>query len=138
VPKSKQGVAETEQVAFCTAHVVPGIDFNNGTKAFIHSFSFALRNELKDTAVRVTCLMPGAADMHFLERADMLDTRVASGEKASPANVAKEGCDAMKAGKDHVVAGWKNKVSGVTTNVLPDSMLAEQLRKTAEPGSASH
>ena len=61
-----------------------------------------------------------------------------SEEKASPADVAKEGYEAMKKGEDHVVAGWKNKVSAVMTNVIPDSMLAEQHRKMAEPGSAHH
>jgi short-subunit dehydrogenase len=110
----------------------------NGTKAFIDSFSFALRNELKDTNITVTCLMPGATDTHFFERADMLDTKVGSEEKASPADVAKEGYEAMKKGEDHVVAGWKNKLSAAMTNVVPDSMLAEQHRKTAEPGSAKH
>ena len=110
----------------------------NGTKAFIDSFSFALRNELKDTNVTVTCLMPGATDTHFFERADMLDTKVGSEEKAPPADVAREGYEAMKKGQDHVVAGWKNKVSAVMTNIVPDSMLAEQHRKTAEPGSAHH
>jgi short-subunit dehydrogenase len=110
----------------------------NGTKAFIDSFSFALRNELKDTGVTVTCLMPGATETHFFERADMLDTKVGSEEKADPADVAKEGYKAMKKGQDHVVAGWKNKVSAVMTNVVPDSVLAEQHRKTAEPGTARH
>jgi short-subunit dehydrogenase len=110
----------------------------NGTKAFIDSFSFALRNELKDTNITVTCLMPGATETHFFERADMLDTKVGSEEKASPADVAKEGYEAMKKGQDHVVAGWKNKVSAAMTNLVPDSMLAEQHRKTAEPGSAHH
>jgi short-subunit dehydrogenase len=110
----------------------------NGTKAFIDSFSFALRNELKDTNVTVTCLMPGATETHFFERADMMDTKVGAGEKAPPADVAKEGYEAVKKGEDHVVAGWKNKVSAVMTNVVPDSMLAEQHRKTAEPGSAKH
>ena len=110
----------------------------NGTKAFIDSFSFALRNELKDTALSVTCLMPGATDTRFFERADMLDTQVGSADKAQPADVAKEGYEAMKKGQDHVVAGWKNKVSAAMTNVLPDSLLAEQHRKTAEPGSARH
>lgn len=110
----------------------------NGTKAFIDSFSFALRNELKDSGVSVTCLMPGATETHFFERADMLDTKVGSGEKADPADVAREGYDAMKRGEDHVVAGWKNKVSAALTNVVPDSVLAEQHRKTAEPGSAHH
>ena len=110
----------------------------NGTKAFIDSFSFALRNELKDTALSVTCLMPGATDTRFFERADMLDTQVGSEDKAPPADVAREGYEAMKKGQDHVVAGWKNKVSAAMANVLPDSMLAEQHRKTAEPGSARH
>jgi short-subunit dehydrogenase len=110
----------------------------NGTKAFIDSFSFALRNELKDSGVTVTCLMPGATDTHFFERADMLDTKVGSDEKADPADVAREGYDAMKKGQDHVVAGWKNKMSAVMTNVVPDSMLAEQHRNMAEPGSAKH
>jgi short-subunit dehydrogenase len=110
----------------------------NGTKAFIDSFSFALRNELKDTGVTVTCLMPGATDTHFFERADMTDTKVGSDEKAPAADVAKEGFDAMKQGADHVVAGWKNKMQAAMTNVIPDSMLAEQHRKMAEPGSAHH
>ena len=110
----------------------------NGTKAFIDSFSFALRNELKDTGVTVTCLMPGATDTHFFERADMLDTQVGSDEKTPPAGVAKEGYAAMKDGKDHVVAGWKNKLTAALTNVLPDSVLAEQHRKMAEPGTATH
>ncbi len=108
----------------------------NGTKAFIDSFSFALRNELKDTAITVTCLMPGATDTHFFERADMLDTKVATDEKAPPDEVAREGWEALKKGQDHVVAGWKNKFSALMTNVVPDSVLAEQHRKTAEPGSA--
>ena len=110
----------------------------NGTKAFIDSFSFALRNELKDSGVTVTCLMPGATDTHFFERADMLDTKVGAGEKAAPADVAKEGYEAMKKGADHVVAGWKNKITAAMANVIPDSALAEQHRKTAEPGSARH
>jgi short-subunit dehydrogenase len=53
----------------------------NGTKAFIDSFSFALRAELKDTGVTVTCLMPGATETEFFERADMLDTKVGQGER---------------------------------------------------------
>src|SRR4051812_49959902 len=89
----------------------------NGSKAFIDSFSFALRNELKDTGISVTCLMPGATETHFFERADMLDTRIGTEEKAAAAEVAEEGWHAMNEGQDHVVAGWKNKVSAALTNV---------------------
>ena len=110
----------------------------NGTKAFIDSFSFALRDELQDTGVTVTCLMPCATDTHFFERADMLDTQVAAGEKAPPADVARAGYEAMKKGEDHVVAGWKNKRVAAMTHIVPDSALAEQHRRTAEPGSARH
>jgi len=110
----------------------------SGTKAFIDSFSFALGNELKDSGVSVTCLMPGATETGFFERADMLDTRLATEEKADAADVARDGYEAMKKGQDHVVAGWKNKVSAAMARVVPDSVLAEQHRRTAEPGSARH
>jgi short-subunit dehydrogenase len=53
----------------------------NGTKAFVDSFSFALRAELKDSGVTVTCLMPGATDTEFFARADMLDTKVGAGKR---------------------------------------------------------
>ena len=109
----------------------------NGSKAFLDSFSFALRNELKDTGVTVTCLMPGATDTEFFERADMLDTKVGQGKKDDPAFVAKVGFDAMMNGEGDVVSGWKNKIQSAVANVTPAAMLAEQHRKMAEPGSGS-
>lgn len=108
----------------------------NGTKAFIDSFSFALRNELKDSAVTVTCLMPGPTDTEFFERADMLDTKVGQGSKADPAKVAKVGFEAMLDGEGDVVAGWKNKLQAALAHITPSSVLAEQHRKMAEPGTA--
>jgi short-subunit dehydrogenase len=107
----------------------------NGTKAFIDSFSFALRNELKDTGVTVTCLMPGATETEFFERADMLDTKVGQQEKDDPADVAKVGFDAMMRGDGDVVSGWKNKLQTTIASVTPAGVLAEQHRKMAEPGS---
>ena len=108
----------------------------NGTKAFIDSFSFALRNELEDTGVTVTCLMPGATETAFFERADMLDTKVGTDEKDDPADVARVGYDAMVRGDGDVVAGWKNKLQTAVASVTPSSVLAEQHRKLAEPGTA--
>ena len=109
----------------------------NGTKAFIDSFSYALCNELKYTGVTVTCLMPGATDTDFFARADMLDTKVgADDHKADPADVAKAGFDAMESGEAGVIAGISNKIRAALANVMPDVLLAEQHRKTAEPGSA--
>jgi short-subunit dehydrogenase len=109
----------------------------NGTKAFLNSFSWALRNELKDTGVTVTCLMPGATETEFFERADMLDTKVGQAKKDDPAEVARVGFDAMMAGEGDVVTGWKNKLQTAMANVTPTSILAEQHRKKAEPGSGT-
>lgn len=106
----------------------------NGTKAFIDSFSFVLRAELKDTGVTVTCLMPGATETEFFERADMMDTEVGTQEKDHPADVAKDGFEAMMKGEGDVVSGWKNKLQTTIANMMPASVLAEQHRKKAEPG----
>jgi short-subunit dehydrogenase len=108
----------------------------NGTKAFIDSFSFALRNELKDTGVTVTCLMPGATETEFFERAEMTDTKVGQSEKDSAADVAKVGFEAMMKGEGDVVSGWKNKVMSAAATITPADVLAEHHRKQAEPGSA--
>lgn len=108
----------------------------NGTKAFMDSFSFALRAELKDSGVSVTCLMPGATDTEFFERAGMQDTKVGAGKKDDPADVAKIGFDAMMKGEGDVVSGWKNKIQSAIANVTPAGLLAEQHRKMAEPGGA--
>jgi short-subunit dehydrogenase len=107
----------------------------NGTKAFLNSFSWALRNELKDTGVTVTCLMPGATATEFFERAEMEDTKVGQAEKDNPADVAKTGFEAMLRGDGDVVTGWQNKLQSAAANVMPASVLAEQHRKMAEPGT---
>jgi uncharacterized protein len=107
----------------------------SGTKAFINSFSFALGNELQDTGVTVTCLMPGATETEFFTRADMLDTKIGQQEKDDPAEVAKAGFEAMMRGEGDVVTGWKNKLQTTFANVTPSDMLAERHRKIAEPGS---
>ena len=109
----------------------------NATKSFIDSFSFALRAELKDSGVTVTCLMPGATDnLGSFERADMLDTKVGAGKKDDPVDVAKAGFKAMMEGKGDVLTGLKNKLSTMAAAVTPSGMLAEEHRKMAEPGSA--
>ena len=108
----------------------------NGTKAFIDSFSFALRHELKDSGVTVSCLMPGVTDTRFFERADMMDTKVGTQKKDDPADVAEAGFEAMMKGEGDVVAGWKNKLQTALANVTPSDVLAEQHRKMAAPGTA--
>src|SRR3989440_6661848 len=96
----------------------------NGTKAFMDSFSFALREEVKDSGVTVTCLMPGATETEFFERADMLDTKIGAGKKDDPADVAKIGFEAMQQGESQIITGWKNKVQAAIAHVLPADLLA--------------
>lgn len=108
----------------------------NASKSFVQSFAIALRNELKDTNVSVTSLMPGPTDTEFFERADMLDTKVGSGDKDDPADVAKDGFEALMAGKERVEsASLSTKLQGRGSRLLPDSAKAELHRKMAEPGS---
>ncbi|MBZ9605278.1 SDR family NAD(P)-dependent oxidoreductase [Phyllobacterium chamaecytisi] len=109
---------------------------HNGTKAFLNSFSFALREELEDTGVTVSCLMPGATDTRFFERAHMLDTAIGQSKKDDPADVARAGFDAMMGNEGDVVSGWKNKLQSAIANITPSAMLAGQHAKTAAPGSA--
>jgi short-subunit dehydrogenase len=110
----------------------------NATKAFLDSFSFALRNELKDSGVTVTCLMPGATETQFFARADMLDTKVGQAKKDDPAEVAGKGFEAMMRGEGDVVTGWQNKLQSAIANITPAAVLAERHRRMAEPGSAQH
>ncbi len=105
----------------------------NGSKAFLDNFSFALRNELKETEVTVTCLMPGPTETEFFERADMMDTDVGQSSKDDPADVARTGFDAMMNGEGDIVSGWKNKIQSAIANITPAPMLAEQHRKMAQP-----
>ena len=122
------------------ASMIPGTfqAVYNGSKAFLQSFSFALRNELKDSGVSVTALLPGATDTDFFDRADLSDTKVGSaGDKNDdPAMVAKVGFEALMKGQGDVVAGFKNKLQAAATRILPDTQLAEMHRGMAEPGSA--
>jgi uncharacterized protein len=123
------------------AGFIPG-SFNavyNGTKAFVDNFTDALRNEIKECdGVTLTTLMPGPVETEFFERADMMDTSVgADPDKSDPADVAKDGYDAVMEGKSSIVSGWKNKVQQAMANVTPAAILADQHRKLAEPGTAA-
>jgi short-subunit dehydrogenase len=108
----------------------------NASKSFLQSFSEAVQNELKDTNVTITSLMPGPTDTNFFTRADMEDTKVGAGKKDDPAQVAKQGFEALMAGKDKIIAGsMKTKAQGVANKVLPDKMKAAAHRQMAEPDS---
>ncbi|MGC4789309.1 SDR family NAD(P)-dependent oxidoreductase [Micromonospora sp. DT178] len=110
----------------------------NASKSFVQSFAEALRNELKDTGVTVTPLMPGPTDTEFFARAEMEDTRVGSGRKDDPRTVAEQGFAAMMRGDQTVTAGsLLNKVQTAAGKIVPDKLKAAQHRRMAEPGSGS-
>jgi short-subunit dehydrogenase len=109
----------------------------NASKSFVQSFALALRNEVKDTNVTITSLMPGPTDTEFFERADLEDTRIGAGPQDDPADVAREGFEALMAGEERVVsASMMTKVQGRAGRFMPDSAKAAMHRKMAEPGSA--
>ena len=111
------------------------------TKAFVMSFAESVRSELKDTGVTVTALQPGPTDTNFFHRAGMDDTK--TGAEASkqnkPADVAREGFEAMMAGKDSVVGSTTlmTKVQGLMNEILPETTKADHHYSQSEPGSAS-
>jgi short-subunit dehydrogenase len=108
-----------------------------GTKAFLISFVEAVKEENKDSGVSFTLLLPGEIDTNFWHRAGMDTSALGLGEKAAPTKVAKEGYDAMNAGRDRVVSGKAGSkfIGRVLNNVLPDSAKAAAHASGAEPGS---
>ena len=90
------------------------------------------------TGITVTCLMPGATETDFFERADLLDTQIGQSKKADPADVARQGFDAMMRGEGDVVTGWQNKLQSAIALITPSDRLAEMHRRMAEPGSGKH
>jgi short-subunit dehydrogenase len=109
----------------------------NSTKAFVDDFCVGLANELKETNIVITNLMPGVTDTEFFERADMMDTKAGQqaeeGKGADPAKVAKDGYDALLAGDTQVTSGFMNKVQRVFADILPDTVVAQMHRRLAEP-----
>ncbi|MSU90279.1 SDR family NAD(P)-dependent oxidoreductase [Rhodobacteraceae bacterium 2CG4] len=106
----------------------------NASKAYLDSLSYALQNELKESPVTVTCLMPGLTETEFFERAGMTDTPAGRDDgKDDPAVVARKGYEAMMNGRSGVVTGLMNKVQTAFAGLIPDQVLAQMHRRLAEP-----
>lgn len=107
----------------------------HGTKAFILSFSEALRSELEDTDITVTALLPDPTDTDFFNKADMTRSKAVQDKDAlaDPADVAKDGYEALMADKDKVVSGFSNKIKAGLSAVLPDSLNAEMIKEQQKP-----
>lgn len=100
------------------------------TKAFVYSFSESLHSELKDRNITVTALLPGATDTDFFNKAGMLNTKEYHEHlTGDPVQVAKDGYEALMKGEDKIVSGMKNKMMTGMGNVMPDAMLADNMRK---------
>jgi short-subunit dehydrogenase len=101
----------------------------HATKAYVLSFTEALINEIKETNVTMTALQPGATDTDFFNKADMQNSKILDTKLSDPVKVAKDGYKALMKGDDKVVSGFKNKVMVAASNVMPDTMIAEQMNK---------
>jgi uncharacterized protein len=110
----------------------------HGTKAFVHSFTEAIRSEVKDKGITVTSLLPGATETDFFNKADMLDAKnVQDGKLADAADVAKDGYKALMKDDDMVISGLKNKMQVAMSNVMPDEMVADNTHKQQSPKEES-
>lgn len=107
----------------------------HGTKAFVQSFTEGIRSEVKDKGITVTALLPGVTDTDFFNKADMNSSKAVQDkdEMADPADVAKDGYDALMRGDDKVVSGFKNKVQVALNNLIPDENVADQMKNFQEP-----
>ena len=104
------------------------------SKAFVHWLAEGIRQELADTGVSVTSLLPGPTDTEFFERADMEDTKIGQGSKDDPDEVARDGFEALMAGKDQVVAGSaKNTAQAVASSLVPDRAAAAMQARMTKP-----
>lgn len=107
----------------------------HGTKAFILSWSEAIREELKDTGITVTALLPGPTDTDFFNKADMNESKILEDKDnlASPEEVAIDGFNALMNGDDKVVSGLKNKLTVAMSNIATDSMAAHRMGEMQKP-----
>jgi uncharacterized protein len=106
----------------------------NASKSFLQSFAEAIADELTDSPVTVTSLMPGPTETDFFRRAGLPDSIMGRLPKDDPADVAAQGYAAMAAGRTKVVAGSTLvKLQGALTAVLPDQVKAATHRLIAKP-----
>lgn len=107
----------------------------HGTKAYVLSLTEAIREEIKDTNVTITALLPGATDTDFFNKAGMQDSKIVQDKDSlsDAADVARDGYEALMSGDDKVISGLKNKVMIGVSNVTPDSMVAHNMNEMQKP-----
>lgn len=107
----------------------------HGTKAFILSWSEAIREELTDTGITVTALLLGSTDTDFFNKAHMTRSKILTDKDdlGNPAEVALDGYNALMNGEDKVISGLKNKLTVAMSNLASDSMAAHRMGRMQEP-----
>jgi short-subunit dehydrogenase len=107
----------------------------HGTKAFVQSFTEAVRSEVKDHNIIITALLPGATDTDFFHKAGMESSKAVQDKSklSDPARVARDGYDALMSGDDKVISGLKNKLTVAATNLMTDQKAADTMKKQQEP-----
>jgi uncharacterized protein len=105
----------------------------HATKAYVLHFTEGLIQELKDSAVSVTALQPGATNTDFFNKANMQESKILDTKLSDPVKVAKDGYEALLKGDDKVVSGFKNKAMVASSNVMPDTLVAAQMDKMQKP-----
>lgn len=105
----------------------------HATKAYVLSLTEALVSELKDSAVTLTALQPGATDTDFFNKAEMQESKILDSKMSDPAKVAKDGYEALMSGDDKIISGFKNKAMVGMSNVMPEAAVAERMNKMQEP-----
>jgi short-subunit dehydrogenase len=104
---------------------VPKQSVYGACKAFILSFSTALREELNGSGVTVTAVLPGTTQTEFRRRAGVEDK---SNSGMPAAAVAKISVDAALSGKAIVVPGSLNKLFVFFSRHLPASLVARGVK----------
>ena len=111
----------------------------HGTKAFVQSFTEAVRSEVKDTGVVVTALLPGPTATDFFNKAGMTESKIVQeGKLYDAADVARDGYKALMSGDDMVVSGMMNKLQVTLANLSSDEKLADKMKKQQAPVDSEH
>ena len=112
---------------------LPLLAVYSATKAFVLSFSAALFNELKNTNITITALLPGATCTGFFHKSGQED-RLDYPEKglASPKGVAKDGYKALMNGESKIISGAKTKIHVFMNDLFGDKASTANNRKNNE------
>jgi short-subunit dehydrogenase len=102
----------------------PGMAVYYASKAYVLSFSEALREELRHRGVRVTVLCPGPVPTEFQARAGLTDANRSSLLTRGAEEVALAGYRGLMAGNGVVVPGWPNLLVTLLPRLLPRALVA--------------